>query len=358
MRLLSIRPWVVMAEQHRLRWGGDMRRHYLLGSLAERTGARLVDGWKPAPARAALRRRRGRVWTQPARVATSEFLPRATLDLVVERGIPTVLDFHDDPVLQREAVGLVGDPEQTAYLRALRDANVAAFRWLVAPSDRFAEYAGLERSRVIVAPNGSDTSLVRPGPWPSMPTVGLMSGAAPSRGIEELIEAVRRVRAEIPATRLLLWLAATGDASAMYLEGLRADVASVPWIEIGSAPYSEIGTQLGRATVLVLPTPRHPYWDSVAPVKLFDGMAAGRPIVTTPRSEPARLVEEAGAGAVAAGDAPDDLAEALLKILTDEPLARQSGHRGRDFVVAHHDWRTISARLADAVLASARSALR
>jgi glycosyltransferase involved in cell wall biosynthesis len=354
MTLISIRPWLVLAEHERLRWGGDMRRYYIFRRLETRTSARRVDGWNAYPAKVALRRPRRHVWTRPARVATSEFLSQATLEAVLERGVAAVLDFHDDPVRQREALGLTDDTAEIEALRVWRDSNVSAFRWLVAPSASFAAYAGLDPDRVIVAPNGSDTSIVRPGPWPTVPTVGFVSGAAASRGIETLIEAVRRVRAELPTARLVMWLAATGPSGERYLADLRVAIERDPWIEIGDAPYSRIGAQLARATVLVLPTPSHPYWDSVAPVKLFDCLAAGRPIVTTPRAEPARVVDEAGAGIVAAGDGPDDLAVAIAELLTDQAAAYRLGERGRAFVVERHDWSAISDRLAGELLSPRR----
>ena len=72
----------------------------------------------------------------------------------------------------------------------------------------------------------------------------------------------------------------------------RRRLASEPWIEIGQTPYGELGPPLGRATVICIPTPGHAYWDSVAPVKLFDCLAAGRPIVTTPRPETAAIVRD------------------------------------------------------------------
>jgi glycosyltransferase involved in cell wall biosynthesis len=347
---LRTRPWLVLLEQHRLRWGGDIRRHYVLSRLAARTGARVVDGWKPANVRRGLARPRGHFWTRTARVATSEFLPEATLDLVRERGVPMVLDFHDDPLRQAEALGLAANPEASEARRRNLDANVAAFRWLVAPSTPFAAFAGLDLERVIVAPNGSATDVVRPGPWPDVPTIGLVSGAGPGRGIEALVAAARLVRAEVPQVRLLLWLAATSAASERYLDELRLSLTGETWIEFGSAPYEAIGAQLARASVLVLPTPAHPYWDSVAPVKLFDAMAAARPVVTTPRVEPARIILAADAGMVADGDGPEALAAHLLSLVVDRTLAQRAGERGRAYAVANHDWAGISARLADDIL--------
>lgn len=350
----SIRPWVILAEAQRLRWGGDLRRHYIFSELARRTGGRVVDGWHAREFRPALLRPRGHLWTRPARVASCEFLDPPALEVVQQRAVPAVLDVHDDPVVQREALGLVGVSDETRELRARREANLAAFRWLVAPSAEFAALAGLEPDRVIVAPNGSDTSVVRDEPWPAVPTVGLISGAAPSRGIETLIEAVRDLRAVEPRIRLLLWLAATGESAEHYLAALKVSMKADEWIEFGSAPYDRIGPELGRASVLVIPTPPHPYWDAVAPIKLFDCMAAARPIVTSPRVEPARLVEAARAGVVARGDSAADLAAAIAPLVRGHALARQLGANGRAFVCAEHEWRLISARLADELLAPRR----
>lgn len=350
----SVHPWIILAEGRRLRWGGDLRRHYIYGELARRTGGRLADGWHAPNIRHVLARPRGHFWTQPARVASCELLDPVALELIVKRAVPAVLDVHDDPIVQREALGLAGDAADTDELRVRWNSSLAAFRWHVAPSEPFASLAGLEPGRVIIAPNGSDTAIVRPEPWPAVPTVGLVSGAAPARGIEALIEAVRELRAETPAIRLLLWLAATGPAGERYLGELRAGMLGEDWVEIGSAPYDRIGAELGRATVLVLPTPAHAYWDAVAPIKLFDCMAAARPVVTTPRLEPSRLVTEARAGTVARGDAAADLAEAIDALLRDDSGAQRLGANGRSFVQAHHEWRDISARLADEILAPRR----
>jgi len=350
----SIRPWLILAEGHRLRWGGDLRRHYIFSELARRTEGRVVDGWNVRDFRLVLPRARGHLWTRPARVASCELLDPEALEVVQRRAVPAVLDFHDDPVIHREALGLVGEDAETRELRARRDASLAAFRWLVAPSRPFARLAGLDPDRVIVAPNGSDTSVVCPEPWPAAPTVGLISGAAPARGIETLIDAVREIRVTTPGVRLLLWLAATGEGGERYLDNLKAVLAGEDWIEFGSAPYQRIGVELGRASVLVIPTPPHAYWDSVAPIKLFDCMAAARPIVTSPRLEPVRLVEAARAGVVARGDSVADLAAAIDPLIRDEAVARRLGANGRAYVRAEHEWRHISARLADEILAPRR----
>jgi len=57
---------------------------------------------------------------------------------------------------------------------------------------------------------------------------------------------------------------------------------------------------------------------------------------------------------VARGDSAADLAAAIAPLVSGHALARQLGANGRAFVCAEHEWRLISARLADELLAPRR----
>lgn len=351
------RPWLILREGDRRRWGGDLRRHYLLDGLARRTDGRVLEDRRVDSLTAALRALRGprwQVWRQRPFVASTELLIDKQMRAVGRFAEPAVVDIHDDVLLQNDALGFEMPAEEQAAIRARNTLNRDGFRWLVAPSRPFAVLAGLDPARVIVASNGSDTRIVRPGAWPSEPAVAFVSGAAPRRGIEELIAAVRIARRRVTGARLDLWLAATEEASRAYLEGLRTSLAAEPWVRIDQTPYGELGVQLSRATVLCIPTPGHPYWDSVAPVKLFDYMAAGRPIVTTPRSETASIVRGAEAGLVSTGDEPEALAAPIIELLQDGERAKLMGAKARAAAERDYDWRAIGDRLADEILARIR----
>ena len=339
--------WIVLREGTNLRWGGDLRRHHVLAALAARPDALDVDGWSTATMSAAIARANRRPWQPKPRVAAATMLADATLDAIDGRAAPFVFDFHDDPLAQNRALGVDMGADWTARTTARKRRNLEMFRWAVVPSAELAELAELEHDRTIVAGNGTDTSVILPMPWPSRPAIGFMSGAAPSRGIEALIEAARLVRATVPDLTLLLWLAATGSASEAFLASLKQSTAGDIWIEYGSAPYAEMSAQLGRATVHCVPNPPSTYWDAVSPVKLFDSMASGRPVVVTPRTAMRGIVERNEAGLIAPGDAAEDLAWAILQVFEDQALARQLGDNGRRAAVEDHDWRVISANLAE-----------
>ena len=79
-------------------------------------------------------------------------------------------------------------------------------------------------------------------------------------------------------------------------------------------------------------------------------MAAGRPLVVTPRRETMVIVDRYGVGIAAADDRPESMADAIIRILGDELLARRLGAAGRVAAETVFDWPIVSDRIADAVL--------
>ena len=107
---------------------------------------------------------------------------------------------------------------------------------------------------------------------------------------------------------------------------------------------------------MAVPHPKNDYMDVATPVKLFDSMAAGRPVVVTPRHEMARIVTACGAGLVADSDHVDDLAAVIVRLLGDESLRRELGANARRWAVVRYDWSVLASQLADALLAPAAPA--
>jgi glycosyltransferase involved in cell wall biosynthesis len=102
--------------------------------------------------------------------------------------------------------------------------------------------------------------------------------------------------------------------------------------------------------VLAVPHPPGAYMDVATPVKLFDSMAAGRPVVVTPRLEAAQIVTTHRAGLVAASDDVDDVAGAIAWLLQDRALREELGANARRCAVEQFDWRLLASELATALL--------
>ena len=331
--------------------GGASRARHIFGALAERTGATVLPdhGRRGAPRLATAIGSASGGWRHPLRVASTQMFPGPVMAAIRGPVHPALLDFHDEPVLQTESLGIALADRDHARLVQLVARNTARFERMAVPSASFAELCGLPADRVIVISNGSDTAAVHQHPPIDEPVVGLVSGAAPARGIEALIEAVAHLRAELPEATLRLALNGTGAASAAYLDALRTE-RTESWVTITDVAQDGLDAFLAQTAVLAVPHPGGAYLDSATPVKLFDSMASGRPVAVTPRVETRRIVEEEQAGVVAASDRPEDLAEALWDLLRDAARRRALGDNARRAAVERYDWRILSAALADAIL--------
>lgn len=348
-----LEPWVVLSQTDLRRWGGDLRRHHILRSLAMRTAAATEPGIDRPAVRASTRRAAGRPWPwrHRPRLASSALLTPGAVVLARRMTRPVALDLVDHVIAQADALGRPITDEYRAAQTARIASNFELFPWVVAPSASFGELVGLDPARTIVAPNGSETDHVRPRPFPDRPAIGFASGAAPGRGIEALVAAARLTRAEVPDLRLFLWLAAVDPISEAYVATLRESTATEPWIIVGGVAYADLADALGQATVLVVPHPANAYLDAAVPIKLMDSMAAGRPVVVTPRFETRRIVEAADAGLVTADDSPEAIAASVLTLLHDPELAARLGANGRTAAERDYDWQVIGDRVADEVLA-------
>jgi glycosyltransferase involved in cell wall biosynthesis len=347
--------WIAVLGGRRERTGGERRRRHIFRRLAERTGGDIVSGWSWESIRPAFGPDRLRIpWLDGARprprLVSGEMLDPDVLRQVERRADLVAVAIYDDPIPHFSAVGVELAPERARALRMKRDANVSAFRWQVMPTLALADLAGIPLERVIAGENGTDTEQVVPGRWPEEPAIAVTSGAAPGRGIETLIDAARLLRGEIPTLRLLLWLMPTGVEGEAYVATLHEQIRRERWIQMDAVATGDLSFAYRQATLFAIPHPPHPYWDATLPVKIFDALAAGRPLVITPRTETQRLVERHGVGVAASGDTAEELAHAMRPLLLDEAEARRMGGVAREVAETVYDWTKVGDRIATAIL--------
>lgn len=347
--------WIAVLGGRRERSGGERRRRHIFRRLAERTSAQMVTGWSWESIRPAVGSGGLRIpWLGGARarprLVSGEMLDPDVVQRVRQRADLVAVAIYDDPIPHHSALGVELSAERASELRRKRDANVNAFRWQVMPTLALAELAGIPVDGVIAGENGTDTAQIVPGIWPEEPAIAFTSGAAPGRGIETLINAARLLRGEVPTLRLLLWLLPTAEGGKAYLAALHDEHRRERWIQIDTVDTGDLNFAYRQATLFCIPHPANPYWDATLPVKIFDALAAGRPMVITPRTETQRIVERYGVGVASAGDTADDLAAAMRPLLLDETEARRMGAVAREVAETVYDWTKVGDRIATAIL--------
>jgi glycosyltransferase involved in cell wall biosynthesis len=231
-------------------------------------------------------------------------------------------------------VWLLGGLERMLYRRADRIITLLPEAW------RYIVGVGGSREKIVWIPNGvsveDDTG---PGAErdEGRPTTVMYAGAhGRANALEDLLKAGEILEGSVPPVRFVL--VGEGPKKARLKDtarrlGLRA-------VEFRSAvPKCEIPSVLQEADVLVALLEDSPlYQYGVSLNKLFDYMAAGKPVILAGRI-PHNYVEEARCGLTVPPRDPEALAGAIRE-LADLPTEdrQEMGRRGRAYVQMYHDW--------------------
>jgi glycosyltransferase involved in cell wall biosynthesis len=184
-----------------------------------------------------------------------------------------------------------------------------------------------------VIPNGVDTSALRPSPLPGTPTV-LFTGTF---GYAPNAEALRWLLAEIwPAVRSRLptaELLVVGKGVPDDVAGLAGDgVTLAGWVP-------EMQPWFDRAQAVIVPMRS----GGGTRLKVLDGLASGRPLVSTTMG--AMGVDVRDGEHVVLADGAEAFAAAVVRVLGDPALAARLGAAGRRVAEDVYDWHAIGDRL-------------
>ncbi|HEX5438856.1 MAG TPA: glycosyltransferase [Gemmatimonadaceae bacterium] len=151
------------------------------------------------------------------------------------------------------------------------------------------------------------------------------------QGLGELLDAIPLVRAEFPDVVFVLVGARGIDGEALKRQSSQsASDGALRLVE--RQPRELLPRYLAMANVLVSPRMH----GGNLPLKVFDYLAAGRPIVATDIATHRNFLDNGRALLVAAG--ASELAEGITAVLRDPALACQLAARARMFTEEHLGW--------------------
>jgi len=284
-------------------------------------------------------------------------LPYEVLTRLLGPRKPLVLDFNDDPILQYRFILGGETPKVSAYRKFedffVRKATAVAF--LTEPMrDYYLEAWGAKDSvDTLLLPNATDPDHFRPSPLPEAPTIGFLGGLGPGRGMDLVAAALRELRASGLRVTARIGYASSFRLGANSTRAVLGSEIAAGTVELVSGvDYARAPDFLRGLRVCLIPHARNTYMDFAMPIKLFDYMAAARPIVATDNPEVARIVRDRGSGLVASAE-PGAFAEAVAHLLEDRSDAERRGRLGRKAVEDRDNWRNVARLLADALAKSA-----
>jgi glycosyltransferase involved in cell wall biosynthesis len=214
---------------------------------------------------------------------------------------------------------------------------------------------GVRRESVQVFPNGVNPSLFRPRDPDSHirhefkhddgPLLGFVGGLRPWHGVEILPNLMQRLKKRHPALRLVI----AGDGPLrseleqdFKKRGLDEDVTFT-----GNILHEEVPAVLRQLDIALAPYPscHHDFYFS--PLKLFEYMACGVPVVAPNLGQIAEVVTDGKTGLLYPAGDLDQLEAGCDKLVFDPELRSRLGNAASDLVHREFTWDKNAERLVE-----------
>ncbi|WP_227379423.1 glycosyltransferase family 4 protein [Haladaptatus halobius] len=215
---------------------------------------------------------------------------------------------------------------------------------------QFAETNGLPGKKVVNVPNGTDLALyddvqTETDDGFNIVYVGFVQ---PSRGIDTVIEALSDFDSTNDQwTATIIGPATDGDERQLRRFARRKNIAeNVDFA--GRLSHEETVRRIANSDACLYPFPRQRVLRYIYPIKLFEYMALGKPIVASRLEGATELLEHDVTGLlVEPGDA-EAFSEALCRLSEDEDLRAEIGGNAAR-AVERYDWNGINDRFIAAI---------
>ena len=168
-----------------------------------------------------------------------------------------------------------------------------------------------------------------------MAYVGLLSKP---RGLFEMLEGASLAQQVVPFTFLMGGKFAPLQLKEKVLSAYTIDY--VGWVEYDKLPAILCDAKIG----IIVPHP-NPRYTTNYPVKLFEYMAAGLPVIASKEGEASAFVREAGCGLLVDPLNTEDIAKAIIWLFQHPAEALAMGAKGQRLVFEKYNWEREEERL-------------
>lgn len=312
-------------------------------------------------------------FTRSAKGKVRDMLRRHDIDIVHDRGYlfggagiaiarktgkPTVLQIDDDWIRTEALTSRIAATrfyQQMALRWCKRNVREADFAFAVSESLRRVaiERWGAKPRTVEVIPNGVDLDLFNPSAEPfgireslragDDPIVCFVGALGPWHGVDQLLRAFAAALRRRPEMRLLV----VGGAKEYEVGHLLTEAKNLGVADrvrfLGRLGHEQIPRILVECDVAVAPYPPTDY--GFSPLKVFEYMGCGLPVVVSDVPSTREIVRHGEDGLLVKAGDPNELAEAILSVVDDPELAARLG-RGALWTAKGFSWRESTEKLA------------
>lgn len=248
-----------------------------------------------------------------------------------------LVNYTEDPVAQREELGM---PIPRDFVRQQRLVDKFFFgndrTILIFTTEDFQKEYGSPDNSVVIH-SGADPDLFKFTPLPSNLKVLFIGGITKNRGLEVLIEGVRIARKIEKRIQLVIY---GYGPDTEYVDYIAKSVSKFGGQYMGKIAHNEVPAIIEDSFVCVSPAIKSTkYNDLGEPMKLFEYMAGGRPVIGSNIKQQERIIKSEKCGIIYNDKSPMELAEALLTVIQDPQKAQIYAKNGREAIEKRWSWK-------------------
>ena len=263
--------------------------------------------------------------------------------LLAARGKTVVYDIHEDApadVLHKDYLPRRLRRPLMWSVRRLEDAACRRFSGLIAATPTIAERFYPINANTVVVHNFPMLDEIAPNldsSWNERPPAAAYIGSiSERRGIRQILQALAVLPPGSPAQMML-----AGPPSP---EGLLPELEVLPgWARVqywGVLDRPSVANLLSRARLGLLVLQPEPNFVNAMPIKLFEYMAAGIPVIASDFPLWRRIIGEAACGLLVDPQDPPAIARAMEYLLSHDAEAEAMGRRGRQAACELYNWKS------------------
>jgi len=207
---------------------------------------------------------------------------------------------------------------------------------------------------ISMIPNGADLDIIKPGPadnWVRQKhnlrqkfVVTYVGAHGVANALTQLIESAQILKDKDPDVRIML--VGNGMQKPMLLEeAKRRNLPNVVFVD--QVSKAQIGDYINASDVCTAVLKKCDTFKTVYPNKVFDYMAAAKPIIIGIDGAARKLIADANAGIYAEPENPQQFAGAVLKLKQDPQLRTQLGRNGLNFAKKNFDRKILAQKYLD-----------
>jgi glycosyltransferase involved in cell wall biosynthesis len=213
----------------------------------------------------------------------------------------------------------------------------------------------VNEGKLMVIPNGANIELFRPldkrecrrklGLEENAFYVGFVGSFAPWQGLEILIEAAKRVK-EQGYAQIKHILVGDGEQEPLLRQKVREYKLEQEIKFTGRVTYEQVVYYINACDIAIAPfTKERNSIIGVSPLKVYEYLACGRPVIASRLDGIKEVIEEGKCGYLFEPGDAEELAKRIIQSYQERDALQEMGLRGRRLVENKYSWRMTAKRI-------------